>query len=981
MASLEPYILLAYSDKDSDFADQLNEALLRHGKRTWTDRQNIRGAEEWHKGMESAVRAAEVLLILMSPEFMSSERLEHYLELAQQHHRPIIPILYRSVTSDAVPHPLAKLQWIDFQDRNKFEISLAKLLDAIDFQGREALEQTETAEGSPVTGSETAKIIKLLAEGSDRPEELSCTPSLAQLLALAARIARRNKADFDISFSSILNAFVYFDIPLLQWFKVYVREAKIDLGALLSRQNMNPEELSSVTKEPITEKELGETWRQTISAKSLFQAAQEFRDRVIGDGRKEPLDTRHLMAAYIYRPTGHEAELESLRLNRPAWSNAFLGLMAQFYSSEIEKWKEIHIQTFPSNPPEIPISVGPSTHIATDIWTLSDTLGYRAYVYAIYRFMTHPQTKPPLTISIQAPWGGGKTSLMRMIQKMLDPDALQEVKEETQGSRFVFTLKEALKEIEEWILAGPKNKLAEIPKDKNRKLLTVWFNAWKYESTNQVWAGLADAVMQQVSARLSPVDREKFWLRLNLKRVDADKIRQRIHQRILNYFWRGLRVWVFGYGIGLILSVSITLIGSFIQSSLASLAKIVGWGGIGSLFLSTAISSVRKYRDAKEKVEKEPAMVSLNEYLDIPDYRKELGFIHYVEADLQRVLACIPNEHRPIVIFIDDLDRCSPAKVAQVVEGVNLFLAGDFPQCIFLLGMDTEMVAAALQAAHKDMIACLPSDAGIPVGWRFMDKFVQLPFLIPPTEEVEVTRYTKSLFESNEALTIDPKIEEIASESAKHIFTRSDAADETLKLQSKLNLDEAQRGHLQEQLEAHVVQRKLDEGIETFTDKNPEIQRVISVATSYFRGNPRELKRFINSFRFHYFIWWARRAQELESPSLEQLLRWTVLSMKWPEVVRWLRRSGGTDWCLQCEGGQAGKAVPTLTSRLRLIEVISGGATDLTSWQKEALETFRLTPKDASWLNDDDLLQFFYEEYTKHPEGHRLSDAEGKGLW
>jgi len=978
MASLEPYIFLAYSRKDSDFADQLNEALLRRGKRTWIDRQNIRGGEEWHKEIQSAVRAADVLLVLMSPEFLSAEWLKRYLELAEQHHIPIIPILYRPVPPDAVPQPLAKLQWIDFQDRNNFERSLGKLLDAVDFQSGQVSEQTETAEGSPVTGIETAKIIRLLAEGSDKPEEVSCTPSLAQLLALAARIARKHQADFDISFGSILTAFVCLDIPLLQWFKGYVREAKIDLDALLSGQKLNQEELISIAKQPITENELGETWRQTISAKSLFQVAQEFRDRVIADGRKEALDTRHVMAAYIYRPVGHETELESLRFNRPAWSNAFLGLMARLYASEIEKWKEIHIQTFPSNPPEIPIIAGPSTHIATDIWTLSDTLGYRAYVYAIYRFMTHPQTKPPLTISIQAPWGGGKTSLMRMIQKMLDPDALQEVKEDAQGPRFVFTLMEALKEIEEWILPGPKDKLAEIPEDKNRKLLTVWFNAWKYESSNQVWAGLADAVMQQVSARLSPVDREKFWLRLNLKRVDADKIRQRIHQRILNYFWRGIRIWVFGYGIGLILSVIITLIGSFIQSSLA---KIVGWAGIGSLFLSTAISSVKKYREAREKVEKEPATVSLNEYLDIPDYRKELGFVHYVEADMQRVLECIPIVHRPIVIFIDDLDRCSPAKVAQVVEGINLFLAGDFRPCIFLLGMDTEMVAAALQAAHKDMIACLPADAGIPVGWRFMDKFVQLPFLIPPTEEVEVTRYAKSLFESNEALSIDPKIEEIASESAQHIFTRSDAADETLKLQSKLNLDEAQRGHLQEQLEARVVQRKLDEGIETFTDKNPEIQRVISAAMGYFRGNPRELKRFVNSFRFHYFIWWARRAQELDSPTLDQLLRWTVLSMKWPEVVRWLRRSGGTDWCVQCDGGQTGKAVPTLTSRLRLIESISAKATDLTSWQKQALETFRLTPKDASWLNDDDLLQFFYEEYTKHQEGHRLSDGEGKGLW
>ena len=466
-----------------------------------------------------------------------------------------------------------------------------------------------------------------------------------------------------------------------------------------------------------------------------------------GDGPKGTLDARHLMAAYIYRPPGHEADFESLRFNRPAWSSAFLRLMAQLYSTEFQKWREIHIQVFPSNPPEIPINLGPSTHIATDMWTLRDALGHSAYAYSIYRFMTHLQTKPPLTISIQAPWGGGKTSLMRMIQKMLDPDALQQVKEEVGESCRAFTLKQALKEIDEWICADTKKKLPEIPKDEKRRLLTVWFNAWKYESTNQVWAGLADAIMQQVAARLPLMEREKFWLHLNLKRVDADKIRERIHQRILNYFWRGALVWIFGLGTGFIISVSTTLIGYF---NLSSLAQILGWGGIGSFSLGTVITSLLKYLGAKQKVEAEPASVSLSEYLDIPDYRKELGFIHYVEADVQRVLACIPNEHRPIVIFIDDLDRCSPAKVAQVVEGINLFLAGDFPQCIFLLGMDTEMVAAALQAAHKDMIACLPSDAGIPVGWRFMDKFVQLPFLIPPTEDV--TRYTNSLFEPNEAV-------------------------------------------------------------------------------------------------------------------------------------------------------------------------------------------------------------------------------------
>ena len=62
-----------------------------------------------------------------------------------------------------------------------------------------------------------------------------------------------------------------------------------------------------------------------------------------------------------------------------------------------------------------------STHTTSDLWTVDDKLGYAEYARAIYHFLNDPRTEPPLTISIQAPWGDGKTSLMRMVQEQLDP--------------------------------------------------------------------------------------------------------------------------------------------------------------------------------------------------------------------------------------------------------------------------------------------------------------------------------------------------------------------------------------------------------------------------------------------------------------------------------------------------------------------------------------------------------------------------------
>jgi hypothetical protein len=675
---------------------------------------------------------------------------------------------------------------------------------------------------------------------------------------------------------------------------------------------------------------------------------------------------------------------------------------------------------------------GPSTHIATDMWTLNDSLGYRAYAYAIYRFMLHPQTKPPLTISIQASWGGGKTSLMRMIQQALDPKALKEVEqEETQDPRAMegverhqaktvrgmltrltarmitytrgqskqeatqdpeapekveqnttqlrgeITVKDALSEVDDLIQNTEKD-LPPVPSGQKRELLTVWFNAWKYESTKEVWAGLAHAIIEQVAARLPLLERERFYLRLNFKRVDGDQIRQRIYERVFRYWWRGVTKW--GVPLAGLLFVSIlTALMAWLTG--LQILQVVGWSGISLSTLGSGIVAIWKYIGAKRSVEAEPAAVSLGDYLDIPSYSMELGFIHHVEADLRRVLSSVPQQRLPIVIFIDDLDRCSPAKVAQVVEGVNLFLGGEFSQCMFVIGMDAEMVAAALQAAHRDMIAGLPKDAGIPVGWRFMDKFVQLPFLIPPTEGGGLARYTSALFSTGDDQPNELMTEQLAGQVLERVTSMAAVRLEAERLQREHNLDEIQAAHLRDQMEARLVQRTLEEGIQKFSDKNPEIRRVIGTAIPYFRGNPRELKRFINAFRFHYFLWWAHRAQELQGPTLEQLLRWTVLSMRWPEVVRWLRRSGGIVWGADPDGTAPKGKAPVSLTRLKLIEEISGEATDIAAWQQQARKVFHLTPIMAPWLNDDELFRFFQAEATQQPEGQRLSDGVGKGLW
>lgn len=48
-----------------------------------------------------------------------------------------------------------------------------------------------------------------------------------------------------------------------------------------------------------------------------------------------------------------------------------------------------------------------------------DALDHDVYARAITEFVSHPDSKPPLAIAITAPWGSGKTSLMRKIERRL----------------------------------------------------------------------------------------------------------------------------------------------------------------------------------------------------------------------------------------------------------------------------------------------------------------------------------------------------------------------------------------------------------------------------------------------------------------------------------------------------------------------------------------------------------------------------------
>ncbi|MFE3105169.1 P-loop NTPase fold protein [Nocardia tengchongensis] len=116
------------------------------------------------------------------------------------------------------------------------------------------------------------------------------------------------------------------------------------------------------------------------------------------------------------------------------------------------------------------------------------------------------------------------------------------------------------------------------------------------------------------------------------------------------------------------------------------------------------------------------------------DYDEHLGVVGAVHRDLSRLsdylkgAASDPeNGTKRIILYIDDLDRCAPTVVAEVLETVHLLLA--LPLFVVMVGIDRNIADRALRAFHPELIGC---DEDAPTPGDYLEKIFQLKYALPP---------------------------------------------------------------------------------------------------------------------------------------------------------------------------------------------------------------------------------------------------------
>ncbi len=117
---------------------------------------------------------------------------------------------------------------------------------------------------------------------------------------------------------------------------------------------------------------------------------------------------------------------------------------------------------------------------------------------------------------------------------------------------------------------------------------------------------------------------------------------------------------------------------------------------------------------------------------------------------------------RRIVIFIDDLDRCTPQKAMEILESIKTFF--DIEGIIYIIGMDPNSI---------DSIISVKYGKGSNVnGLEYLQKIVQLPFSIPVwsrhdlIDTIKGMTETIGLSESTRTMILDQKNTRLILKSA-----------------------------------------------------------------------------------------------------------------------------------------------------------------------------------------------------------------------
>ncbi len=407
-----------------------------------------------------------------------------------------------------------------------------------------------------------------------------------------------------------------------------------------------------------------------------------------------------------------------------------------------------------------------------------DLVGVDRDVNALAALLCSADLRAPLTVGILGNWGSGKSFVLSRLRQQVAAYARA-----GHASGFVSSMR------------------------------IVDFNAWHYAESD-IWASL----VEQARLVLTAPDLETA----TSEREKSEKRLQRLRRRLdwgRRLLWTGLALATLLLATAAALALHSRDLSTAWTSALAATATVTALAaaGVEALSRSRAAFGVAAAELAKtgqqgqrilnrlygrqaaaelevaeadlraRRIAEEVARVgtggtapqseagvpaALRRFRDSGDYAARLTLVAHSRRlfdDLSRAVAEDAGARddgiglERALVVIDDLDRCPPDKVVDVLQAVHLLF--DFPIFTVVLAVDTRWLRQALHAHYRELLGGAAVDAADPMD--YLEKIIQMPIQLRPMGDRQVRRMVEALTgDVAVTATYDPEVRQRTSSEA-----------------------------------------------------------------------------------------------------------------------------------------------------------------------------------------------------------------------
>lgn len=261
-----------------------------------------------------------------------------------------------------------------------------------------------------------------------------------------------------------------------------------------------------------------------------------------------------------------------------------------------------------------------------------------------------------------------------------------------------------------------KKKL-DFENQKDTNIYTLSYDASSYSEKDLIWANFAKLLFEEYEKNIYLPE-----LRFAVARFNSNR-KQCIGRFVVNII---IIIILFLIAVGSQTAFSFDTIWSKFVGSLASVGGII-------IFISCiAVPWMKKLLSASIPLSKK-----VIDALKMPSYVEQLGTRERVSDDLKILLkAWLPKNNQKVVIFVDELDRCSEKGISEFFQAIQLFT--EIQKINFVFAIEPKHLKKALAGQYN-----IPTEEIDAYTTQYLEKYVSI--IVPMENTISYTDFIKKL--------------------------------------------------------------------------------------------------------------------------------------------------------------------------------------------------------------------------------------------